>query len=803
MAFTTDNWVGTASADWGTSSSNWSTGLPNSNNNVVINTTAVLTVTYSGSDSLTTVNALTVVNDVFDMTGGNLVIATNASFSSGFVQTGGVFTGGPITIKGSGTFNELTFASAEGKTAFTVNAALTIGTYTLGGASVLNNAKTISETSQITLGDGTGVNAEINNKKGAIFSIGGDFGVGAGAASAQFINAGTLQKIAGINGTFIDVGFIDTGKIVVATGTLEFRAGTDSFAGAISGNGEFAIGGGSKDAINAGTTISTATFAITDGGTVATLGESLGYAKTFMLQNGAQLDINGVNRKLTLSGTTFLVNAEIGGTGTLTTTVGSSTDVNGFTLGGGVDWQNSGTVGSVGLLQLGDSTFNAATFFNEKGAVYELTNDVGMQTGRALNSSFINMAGASLEKVGGGGVSTIGVELTDNGGIVIQTGTMNFTGVADTFTGVISGNGQFEIGGGSSTFGAAAAITTETFTISAATATLGENLSYLSGAFNFVNFSVLSLGGFSFTVSGNDSFNRGTVDGTGTLITDKNSSVSLSMLTLGSAAKWQNSGTVFEFSTLQIGDQSFDKASFVNERGGRFILAADTGISVGFNVDFELCQFGRRCLCQAGGRADHQRYRRGVRQQRCCRGRHRLDRVPDACQRQGQLHDRAGNGRAIRFKRRRGLDYQLRQPYRRRSPPSRQPGVWRRDQGLRRRRHRRDRAGRHQRGGRPQLQGHVDGDVETGDRDGHERRANRPLDVPRHIQTCQFPRFAGPPRGHVDRRPAAAPHITRLGSLSGAAGRCRPSAVTASSAARSRRTLLAAKSPNFSRGRRI
>ena len=602
MAFTTDNWVGTVSADWGTSSSNWSTGLPNSNNNVVINTTAVLTVTYSGSDSLTTVHALTVGTDVFDMTGGSLVITTSASFSGGFVQTGGVFTGGPITIKGSGTFNELTFASAEGKTAFTVNAALTIGAYTLGGASVLNNAKTISETSQITLGDSAGVNAEINNKKGAVFNIGGDFGVGAGAASAQFVNAGTLAKIGGnVNATLIDVGFSDTGKIVVATGVLEFRFGTDSFAGAISGNGEFALGGGGKDTINAGTTISTATFAITDGGTVATLGESLGYAKTFMLQNGALLDINGVNRKLTLSGTTFLVNAEIGGTGTLTTTVGSSTDVNGFTLGGGVDWQNSGTVGSVGLLQLGDSTFNAATFFNEKGAVYELTNDVGMQTGLALNSSFINMAGASLEKVGGGGVSTIGVELTDNGGIVIQTGTMNFTGVADTFAGVISGNGQLEIGGGSSTFGAGAAITTETFTISAATATLGENLSYLSGAFNFINFSVLSLGGFSFTVSGNDSFNRGTVDGTGTLITDKNSSVSLSMLTLGSAAKWQNSGTVFEFSTLQIGDQSFDKASFVNERSGRFILAADTGISVGFNVNSSFVNSAGAVFVKQGG----------------------------------------------------------------------------------------------------------------------------------------------------------------------------------------------------------
>jgi hypothetical protein len=608
MAFTTDTWVGSASADWGASSANWSTGFPNSNNNVVISTPAVLTVFYGGGDGLTTVHSLTVGNDVFDMTGGSLVITTSASFSGGFVQTGGVFTGGPVTIKGSGTFNELTFASAEGKTAFTVNAALTIGTYTLGGASVLNNAKTVNQTSQITLGDGTDVNAEINNKKGAVFNIGGDFGIGSGAASAQFINAGTLQRIGGINGSFIDVGFVDTGKIVIATGTLEFRAGTDSFAGAISGNGEFALGGGSKDAINAGTTISAATFAITDGGTVVTLGENLGYAKTFMLQSGALLNINGINRKLTLSGTNFFGNAEIGGTGTLITAAGSSTNVNGFTLGGGVDWQNSGTVGSVGLLQLGDNTFNAATFFNEKGAVYELTNDVGMQTGLALNSSFVNMAGASLEKVGGGGVSTIGVEVIDNGRIVIQTGTMNFTGTADTFGGVISGNGQFEIGGGSSIFGTGAAITTETFTISAATATLGENLSYLSGAFNFVNFSVLSLGGFSLTLSGNDSFNTGTVDGTGTLITDKNSSVSLrpltpgsGALTLGSAAKWQNSGTVFEFSTLQIGDQSFDKASFINERGGRFILAADTGISVGFNVNSSFVNSAGAVFVKQGG----------------------------------------------------------------------------------------------------------------------------------------------------------------------------------------------------------
>ena len=65
MALTTDKWIGTASADWGASSANWSRGLPNSNSNVVIDTTAVLTVSYSASDSFV-VHSLTVGKDVFD-----------------------------------------------------------------------------------------------------------------------------------------------------------------------------------------------------------------------------------------------------------------------------------------------------------------------------------------------------------------------------------------------------------------------------------------------------------------------------------------------------------------------------------------------------------------------------------------------------------------------------------------------------------------------------------------------------------------------------------------------------------------
>jgi hypothetical protein len=190
MAFITNKWIG-GSADWGASAANWSRGLPNSNSNVVISTPSVVTVSYGGGDNFT-VHSLTVGNDVLDMTGGGLTIATTASFANGFTQTGGTLAaGGKVTVMGTGT---LTGGAAEGKTAFVFDGTVALGNYTLGGATSLTNRKTTNLTAQIQLGDNTGVNATIDNEKGGVFDIAGDFGIGQGAASARFVNAGTWKR---------------------------------------------------------------------------------------------------------------------------------------------------------------------------------------------------------------------------------------------------------------------------------------------------------------------------------------------------------------------------------------------------------------------------------------------------------------------------------------------------------------------------------------------------------------------------------------------------------------------------------
>jgi fibronectin-binding autotransporter adhesin len=305
MALVTDKWIGTSSADWGASAANWSAGLPTSADNVVIGTKTVLTVTFSGADTYT-IHSLVVGDDVFDMSGGSLTITTAASLADGFAQTGGTLTaGGTVTVDGTGT---LTGGVSEGGTAFIFDGTVALGNYLLGGGTSLSNKKTTDLTAQITLGDNTGVNARIDNEKGGTFAIAGDFGIDQGAATASFINAGTFSKIGGTGTSQIFVDFTDTGRITVdAGGTIEFGGPANSFAGSISGAGQVYLGAGSKDVIASGTKISSATFTISDGGTVVTLDENLALGKTFNLQNNAVLDLGRNGLTLTLSGTDNLV----------------------------------------------------------------------------------------------------------------------------------------------------------------------------------------------------------------------------------------------------------------------------------------------------------------------------------------------------------------------------------------------------------------------------------------------------------------------------------------------------------------
>jgi Ca2+-binding RTX toxin-like protein len=576
MPVTKNTWNINADGDWSTAA-DWSLAtVPDSNNDVVINTTSIHTITHNGGND--TVNSLTVGNDHFVMNGGSLALVAGASFALDYQQFGGTLLGaGAVNITGAG---NLLGGGAQGTLAFAIGGAIQIGNYSLGGSDTLTNNSTVNETAGITLGDATGVNAKIANAAAGAYTINGDYGVAQGAASASIANAGSFAKTAGSGTSFVDVNFTDTGTVSVASGSLEFRGPTDSFTGAISGAGQFALGGGSVSTLASGTSITAAAFGIYDSANV-TLGENLTYAGTFYQGFGSVFNLNG--HTLTLNGAADFYNQNFGtptidGSGTLATS--AATTINSFVLGGSVNWSNSGVANQIAQLQVGDGGASAATLTNNASAQYNIAGDTNIEHGGAATSSIVNAG--TLAKTAGSGTSFVDVNVVDTGTVAVASGLLEFRGASDSFAGTISGAGQFALGGGSvSTLASGTSITAAAFGLyDSASLTLGGDFTY-GGNFTETFGTTINLAGRTLTLSGpvnlyNQNFGTPTINGSGTLATK--GATTANVFTLGGSVNWVNTGVVTQNGQNQIGDGGSSAAKFTNQSGASFNIANDTNL---------------------------------------------------------------------------------------------------------------------------------------------------------------------------------------------------------------------------------
>ena len=579
MPITTNSWNVNVDGDW-TLAADWSPGtIPDSNNNVVINTASIHTITHnSGADTVTT---LMVGNDHFVMNGGSLAFVASASFSLDYQQFGGTLNGaGIVSITGAG---NLLGGGALGTLAFQIGGTIQIGNYTLGGSTTLTNNATTNQTAQIVIGDGTGVNAKITNSAAGTYTINGDYGVTQGAATASLVNAGSLQKTAGGGVSLVAVSVTDTGTISVANGALQFNGPSNSFVGAIGGAGQFAIGGG-IDTIAAGTSITTSVFGVYDNGTKLTLGGDLTYANTFTQSSGSAINLNAHTLTLTGAASFFAANfgtPTVNGSGTLATSGATSANI--FVLGGTVNWTNTGIVTQIGQNQIGDAGANAATFTNQAAGQFNIANDTNLARGAAATSSFVNSG--TLAKTAGVGTSFVDVNVASTGAVAVANGMLDFRGSLNSFGGTISGAGQFALGGGSAnTLANGASVTVATFDVYDSTSlTLGCNLTY-ANTFNQGYGTTLNLNGKTLTLSGtanffNANFGTPTVNGAGTLATS--GATTQNGLILGGSVNWSNIGTITQIAQLQIGDGGAAAATLTNAAAGHFNLANDFGISRG------------------------------------------------------------------------------------------------------------------------------------------------------------------------------------------------------------------------------
>jgi hypothetical protein len=285
---------------------------------------------------------------------------------------------------------------------------------TIGTTGVLTNHGTLTSSGVI----GLGTTGQIANQSDGKFYLMGDVGVvsAAGAPGIGFLNAGLFQKSSGAGTSIIRTSFASTGKIVVASGKLEFTGKTTSIAGSIAGAGTVWFGPGAAT-LKDGTRLATGGLQIGGSGAHVTVTTTLSYAGTFSQTATTGLTVESGDI-FTLRGGATLTGATIDGAGRLATS--GATSASRMTLGGTASWVNNGTVTQTGKLTLGDASDGATMLFNGAGATFNLAGNVGIAAGNTADAKLVNRG--DLVKTAGTGKSSIAVEITNLGTIEVQTG---------------------------------------------------------------------------------------------------------------------------------------------------------------------------------------------------------------------------------------------------------------------------------------------------------------------------------------------------------------------------------------------
>jgi hypothetical protein len=355
--------------------------------------------------------------------------------------------------------------------------------------------------------------------------------------------------------------------------------GTAILGGTTSGAGTLDLAGGSAT-IESGAKLSVSNWSISGSGTDVTLGEALTYSGSFSEGAGDTFVLSGGN--LLLIGAAAFEGGTVEGA-KLLYTEGTIT-ISGLTIGGTVEWVNTKTVTQTGgKVTIGDSSGDEAFLFNAAKATYDILDDSGIGLG-ASTASHIDNAGL-FEKTGGTGASVIAPSFFEmaTGTVTVASGTLSFSGPANSFAGAITGAGTLQLAGGSDSIGSGAAISVANLSISGSDTEvrLGEALTY-AGGFSEAAGDTLALTGGALVLTGaNDAFSGGTVDGSKFLYTEGTTAVS--GLTVGGTVEWENTNTVNQSGgNVTLGDNtSPEKAVLCDTLTATYDILDDGGIGLG------------------------------------------------------------------------------------------------------------------------------------------------------------------------------------------------------------------------------
>ena len=349
-----------------------------------------------------------------------------------------IASGSDLTLSGLLTFGNDGGGSVNGAGTLT-----TAGTTTIDGSpnhvkiSLGDGIAWVNEGTVFDGGIGTAAVATIVNAAGANFDLVSDLGSFLECSDAGFVNAGTLEKVAGTGVSGVDMAISNTGVIEAASGTLQLQS-LVSNAGTL-----LATNGATLDlSLGTLTNLSGADLAggvfEADAASIIELAnnEAITTDSATIVLNGAGSEIQaldtGTGAQVTLDST--LANIAAGGSLALL-------DGRNFTA-----TANGGAFTDGGVLNLGGVAFAATTLTIAAGGVLEGSGNV---SGAVVDAGSVAVSGGTLSFLGS---LTNSGTMDVSGGMLSLVGTVTNNGIIDVASGVassmfgIAGAGTLEVG---------------------------------------------------------------------------------------------------------------------------------------------------------------------------------------------------------------------------------------------------------------------------------------------------------------------------------------------------------------------
>jgi autotransporter-associated beta strand protein len=376
--------------------------------------------TFDVNGQSETVGALSGTGGAITLGSGSLTANSSANASLAAIISGSgsliKVASGTLTLTGANTYTGGTVVNfgtlqlgAGGSLASTGALTISGGTFDLNGQTQTVGALS-GAGGAITLGSGSlSTNSRANTNLAAIVSGSGSL-TKAGSGTLTLTSTNTYTGGTTVSGGTLQVGNGITGSIsgnVVDGGTLAFNLpNAVTFAGIVSGSGVLVQQGGStltltgSNTYTGGTTISSGTLRIGNGGTTGSIASNVSDNATMIFNRSDAVSFGGL-----INGTGSVSQA---GAGTLILT-GANTYTGGTTISSGtLQIGNGGTTGSVA----GNIINNAALAFNRSDNI--VFSNVISGTGAATNL--------------GAGTLTLSSTDTYTGATTVSAGTLNITG---------------------------------------------------------------------------------------------------------------------------------------------------------------------------------------------------------------------------------------------------------------------------------------------------------------------------------------------------------------------------------------